>query len=232
MNDITIEIRPFSADRLPDFLSFFDGDAFSDNPKWSSCYCQCYYEDHSRVVWKDRTAAQNRAFACERGAMGEMQGYLAYVGGRVAGWCNAAPRHMLRALDDEPTPDAELVGAIICFLVAPQFRGRECRLRCWRQLATGSGRRGFASRKRILDLTRPLQPKITSGHSACTWQQGSPSTARTATAAFMCESSCSACLQASLPALVDMTLNPAINRTPIGATSSAHVGAGAGTSHV
>lgn len=120
----TVEIHPLSPERLPDFLSFFDGDAFADNPRWSSCYCQCYYEDHSRIVWKDRTAAQNRAFACERATSGGMQGYLAYVGARVAGWCNAAPRGLLRALDDEPTPDAELVGAIVCFLVAPRLRGQ------------------------------------------------------------------------------------------------------------
>ena len=29
--------------------SIFDGTAFSDNPKWSSCCCQWFYEDH-RVV--------------------------------------------------------------------------------------------------------------------------------------------------------------------------------------
>lgn len=87
MSDTAIEVHPLSPERLPDFLAFFDGDAFSDNPKWSSCYCQCYYEDHSRVVWKDRTAAENRSFACERAANGQMQGYLAYVGGRVVGWC-------------------------------------------------------------------------------------------------------------------------------------------------
>jgi GNAT superfamily N-acetyltransferase len=121
---MAIDIQPLSGDRLKDFLTFFDGDAFSDNPRWSSCYCQCFYEDHNRVVWKDRTAEQNRALACERAVNGQMQGYLAYVDGRVVGWCNAAPRHLLRALDDEPTPDAEQVGAIICFLVAPQFRGK------------------------------------------------------------------------------------------------------------
>lgn len=124
LSDIAIETYPLSAERLPDFLRFFDGDAFSDNPRWSSCYCQCFHEDHSRVAWSERTAAQNRALACERVATAQMQGYLAYVGGSVAGWCNAAPRHLLRALDDEPTPDAELVGAIICFLVAPRFRGQ------------------------------------------------------------------------------------------------------------
>ena len=53
-----------------------------------------------------------------------MQGYLAYIDGSPVGWCNAAPRTLLHALDDEPTPEAEQVGAIVCFLVEPSHRGR------------------------------------------------------------------------------------------------------------
>ena len=119
-----VEVRTLSPGLLPDFLRFFDGTAFSDNPKWSSCYCQCFYEDHSVVKWAERTAVQNRAIACERIRGGLMQGYLAYVDGAPVGWCNAAPRTMIHALDDEPIPDAEHVGFIVCFLVDPAFRGR------------------------------------------------------------------------------------------------------------
>ena len=124
MNNPVIQVRALSPDRLLDFLRFFDGSAFSDNPKWSSCYCQCFYEDHSVVKWSERTGAENRAFACARVPKGLMQGYLAYSDGSPVGWCNAAPRHLLRALDDEPTPNAEAVGAIVCFLVEPSHRGR------------------------------------------------------------------------------------------------------------
>ena len=53
-----------------------------------------------------------------------MQGYLAYSEDTPVGWCNAAPRALLHALDDEPTDDAEKVGAIMCFLVEPSHRGR------------------------------------------------------------------------------------------------------------
>ncbi len=53
-----------------------------------------------------------------------MQGYLAYVDGSPVGWCNAAPRALLHALDDEPIPEAEQVGTIVCFLVEPSHRGR------------------------------------------------------------------------------------------------------------
>jgi GNAT superfamily N-acetyltransferase len=124
MHEAVADVLPLSPATLSDFLKFFDGTAFSDNPRWSSCYCQCFYEDHSKVVWPDRTAAQNRARACERATTGEMQGYLAYVDGQPVGWCSAAPRHLFHVLDNEPTPDAEHVGAILCFLVSPENRGK------------------------------------------------------------------------------------------------------------
>jgi GNAT superfamily N-acetyltransferase len=124
MNQTAVTVRALSPELLPDFLRFFDGTAFSDNPKWSSCYCQCFYEDHSVVKWSARTAPQNRALACDRVKGRSMQGYLAYSGDVPVGWCNAAPRHFLHALDDEPTTDSEQVGVIICFLVEPGHRGR------------------------------------------------------------------------------------------------------------
>lgn len=124
MTEIRVEIKPLAPELLGDFLKFFDGTAFSDNPKWSSCYCQCFYEDHSAIKWSERSASQNRTLACERIQGGLMQGYLAFVDGSPVGWCNAAPRYLLHALDDEPTPEAETIGAIICFLVEPSHRGR------------------------------------------------------------------------------------------------------------
>ena len=90
MHDRPLTIRQLGPDTLPLFLRFFDGDAFADNPKWSSCYCQCFYEDHNVVTWPGRTAAQNRALACSRIAAAEMQGYLALDGETPVG--GAAPR--------------------------------------------------------------------------------------------------------------------------------------------
>jgi len=52
-----------------------------------------------------------------------MQGLLAYRHGQVVGWCNAAPRALLHALDDEPTTDCGQIGTILCFLVLPSERG-------------------------------------------------------------------------------------------------------------
>lgn len=105
-------------------MGFFDGDAFTDNKEWSSCYCQCFYEDHTKITWSKRTAADNRGSAIQRIDNGHMQGLLAYKDGKVVGWCNAAIRNLLHALDAEPVADAEHIGTILCFLVAPGLRGQ------------------------------------------------------------------------------------------------------------
>ena len=122
---MTPSILLLTPERQADFMRFFDSEAtFTDNPRWSSCYCQCFYEDHRQVRWADRTAEQNRHCASQRIASGQMQGLLAYQGAEVVGWCNAAPRAMLHALDGEPLEDAARVGTILCFLVAPNARGQ------------------------------------------------------------------------------------------------------------
>ncbi len=72
--------------------------------------------------WAARTAEENRASACERIACGRMQGLLAYRGGEVVGWCNAAPRRMMDPYADEPDPDADRLGQITCFVVASAHR--------------------------------------------------------------------------------------------------------------
>jgi len=118
----TLEIRALSPALLPDFLAFFEGDAFADNPKWRSCYCQFLHVDHAKVDWATRTAEQNRAAACERICTKRMQGYLAYRDGKPVGWCNAAPRTMLDAFADESVPDPGRIGQIGCFVVAKTHR--------------------------------------------------------------------------------------------------------------
>lgn len=122
MNHPAIEIHPVSAERLSDFLAFFDGEAFADNPQWGFCYCQFAYVDHAKVEWMTRTVQQNRQAACQRVQGDAMKGYLAYKGGKPVGWCNAAPRTMLDAFADEPDPDAAGIGQITCFVVAKHHR--------------------------------------------------------------------------------------------------------------
>jgi len=122
MSSAPLTIRRLTPALKDDFLRYFEGAAFADNPRWKSCYCQFLYVDHSTVTWSARTAEQNRAAACERIDCARMQGLLAYRGDEVVGWCNAAPRVLLDAFNDEPDPDAQRLGQITCFVVARAHR--------------------------------------------------------------------------------------------------------------
>lgn len=119
MNIIT---KPLSPGLLGDFLEFFDNDAFSDNPDWAGCYC-CFYHCTDSMGWEKRTGAENRAAAQSMIKSGAMQGYLAYIGGRPAGWVNAGARENFARLSENPKlPEGANVCSIVCFTISPSFR--------------------------------------------------------------------------------------------------------------
>src|SRR5256886_13911129 len=66
-----------------------------------------------------RTKEQNRASRSELLRSAKANGLVAYRLGRVVGWCHAAPKSELKSVPGEPASD---VGAIVCFVVAPDQR--------------------------------------------------------------------------------------------------------------
>jgi len=120
-------VRRLTPDRLDDYLRYFDGPAFADNPVWSRCYCLSYHLNAMPDDFDERTAAQNRAEKAELIRRGDATGVLAYAGADVVGWCHAAPRTTLKLLDGTPavaSDDPERTGAIVCYVIAPQYRGQ------------------------------------------------------------------------------------------------------------
>ena len=108
---------------------FFDGEAFADNPVWASCYCFPISTAAQSEEFDERTGEQNRADKAALIERGEATGVLAYAGERVVGWCHAAPRDWLPALDRTPefASTATIVSAraaIVCFVIAPRYRGQ------------------------------------------------------------------------------------------------------------
>ena len=77
-----IQIKALSSELLGDYLRYFDNDAFSDNPRWASCYCHFSQAPHKTEKWSERTADQNRAAVSKMIAGGLMCGYLAYDDGK------------------------------------------------------------------------------------------------------------------------------------------------------
>ena len=119
-----IEVKPLTPGRMDEYLRFFDKSAFTDNPRWAGCYCYFPYHDPARTHWPERSSEENRAAICACIRAGTAMGYLAYLGGDVVGWCNAAPRRLFPMLQDEPAPDGAQTGTIFCFIVAPEFRSK------------------------------------------------------------------------------------------------------------
>jgi ribosomal protein S18 acetylase RimI-like enzyme len=109
------------------FFGYFDREAFSDNPGWAKCYCMTYHLALPIQQQQERSEAQNREDRARMFEQREASGVMAFSGDRVVGWCNASPRSSLPFLDTIPgwaSVDAARSGAIVCFAIAPQYRGQ------------------------------------------------------------------------------------------------------------
>jgi GNAT superfamily N-acetyltransferase len=119
-------VRELTADLLSDWLAFFDHDAFADHPEWANCYCHFFHANHAEKDWDTRSAEENRAASSALILSGRLRGHLAYLDGKPAGWCQAAPRLLIPNLASDPgfaVDDAGDVGSIACFVVARPYRG-------------------------------------------------------------------------------------------------------------
>lgn len=83
---MNIEIFPLSADRLEDYLYFFEHVAHEDNKEWDRCYCVNYCSTDNR---QDAQAMDDpdvrRDYAARYIRQGILKGYMAYVDGKMAG---------------------------------------------------------------------------------------------------------------------------------------------------
>jgi ribosomal protein S18 acetylase RimI-like enzyme len=113
MSDVTI--RAVTPDQHDAVMHYFDLVAYADNPNWSRCFCM------ERLVddYEARTKEQNRASRSDLIKSAKANGLVAYRLGRVVGWCHAAPKPELLDVPGEREPN---VGAIVCFVVAPDQR--------------------------------------------------------------------------------------------------------------
>jgi ribosomal protein S18 acetylase RimI-like enzyme len=122
-----VEVKPLIPELEREYLEYFDGPALADNPVWARCYCLSYHLDLPPREQEERPSEQNRADRAEQIRRGDASGVLAFSDGRVIGWCNASPRTALPHLDRRPEfacDDPEHTGAIVCYVIAPQYRGQ------------------------------------------------------------------------------------------------------------
>lgn len=146
-----LTIRRLSPELCEDWLHYFDNIAFQDHGEWAYCYClEGHLDRHTDENLRDHKERREKAITFIR--EGKMQGYLAYLGNTVVGWCNVNDRknyhyvtEMFRESGYWPNeaPDTK-VKAVYCFLTAPQYRGRGIAARLLEQVCGDAAQEGYA----------------------------------------------------------------------------------------
>lgn len=146
---MSIEIKRLSPALCDDWLGFFDGIAFGDHEEWALCYC---LEGHMtrRANEELKDPAIRREYAKNLIEQGQMQGYLAYDGDQVVGWCNVNDRSNYPYLQElfayaEYEPPKTKTKSIFCFLIAKQYRGRGIATRFLDRVCDEARQEGYKS---------------------------------------------------------------------------------------
>ena len=127
-----IIIKPLTAESTADYLDFFDNRAFTDNNPNGPCYCTSPNQDEDSIQQmvgefkiygvKDTL----RKYAVELLNHNKIHGYLAYDGNLSVGWCNAADIESYAGFvpDFARKNTCGKTVSIVCFEIAPEYRGR------------------------------------------------------------------------------------------------------------
>lgn len=129
---MNIEIKKLTPDLAEEYVDFFDTTPHDDNIDEHKCYCVCWSSVDHRFMEGIPSREERRAMAFEYIHSGKLQGYLAYLDGRIVGWCNANTkteclncigwyRFMPQINEMEFDPN-DKVKSIYCFVVAPDMK--------------------------------------------------------------------------------------------------------------
>jgi GNAT superfamily N-acetyltransferase len=144
---VTLSFHALEPARLADWLAFFDGPAFADNPDWGTCYCRYFLFEGGKDAWEVACATPgvNRTAMTALVRAGSVDGLLAYDGDRVIGWVHFGPTSRFKASGGALAPAEPDVASIVCFLVAAEHRRRGVARALLRAACDDLARRGFDS---------------------------------------------------------------------------------------
>jgi len=114
-----IEFLPVTPERWSDLQTLF-----GECGAYEGCWCMWWRL--TRREWMRQRGEANRRAMKRIVESGEVPGIIAYVDGGPAGWCSVGPREAFPSLNRSPKlkrVDAETVWSIVCFYVAPEYRG-------------------------------------------------------------------------------------------------------------
>jgi len=147
-----IEICKLIPDLAEDYVHFFDTTPHDKNVDEHKCYCVCWCNDD--YEGKDFSTAEKRrkcAFQYVEGNI--IQGYLAYSGNTVVGWCNANTKFSClkcagwrRFMDYVPLEKLNSgikVKSIFCFVIAPEMKRKSIATLLLERVCKDAARDGF-----------------------------------------------------------------------------------------
>ena len=135
---MNIKVRKLISELAEDYVNFFDVTPHSERPDDNECKCYCVWwckEDHDvNNIDYLLSPELRRTYAIEKIKSNSIQGYLAYSGDEVVGWCNANTksdclkcycwRRFMETVQIAEVEEVHQVKSIFCFLVAPALRGK------------------------------------------------------------------------------------------------------------
>ncbi|SFV03550.1 GNAT family N-acetyltransferase [Butyrivibrio sp. INlla21] len=130
MKDIII--KKLTAELKDDYLDFFDNRAFSDGNPNGPCYCTSPNQDEETIKQMVSEFQENgvkktvRKYAVDMLDRGIIKGYLAFDNDLSIGWCNAADIDSYEGFVPDFARENKCVKtiAIVCFEIAPGYRGK------------------------------------------------------------------------------------------------------------
>jgi GNAT superfamily N-acetyltransferase len=115
-----VDVRPVSADRLPDLVKLF-------GPYGASSGCWCMWFRVAPKVFSANGNAGNRAAMERIVGTDDVPGLLAYEDGKPVGWVSVAPRREFARIEtsaDRGVVSEEGVWSVVCFFIQPGRRGQ------------------------------------------------------------------------------------------------------------
>lgn len=147
-----IEIRKLTPDLAQAYVHFFDVTPHDVNIDEQKCYCVTWRSDDSYTGHGDHwfpTREERRERALQFVRSGSLQGYLAFRGGQIVGWCNANAEcqlciQYLRSFwPIEEYPAHVKVKSIFCFLIAPQMQRKGIATQLLERVCKDAAEEGF-----------------------------------------------------------------------------------------
>ena len=128
---MNIEIKKLTSDLAEDYVYFFDVTPHDINIDENKCYCVTWRSDdsyaHGEAHWFP-TREERRTRAIQFVRSGSLQGYLAYHGDEIVGWCNAnadcqdCVNYLRSYWPIEESREGIKVKSIFCFMIAPEMQ--------------------------------------------------------------------------------------------------------------